>query len=195
MDRTLICLATLAMTLAACGGDSGTSSRDVPCEGNASGSLSLTDRAEMMYTVSFREDSGGVDVATIESVIVGRGAAGWKTSQRTRTPASTPTPFDSASLASSAEIGGVRVGYDRRDNAAWVQNERFALDSFNVVLIDRIDSVGGAPTVAQRLRIAPAIPLATGACGARTNPTSMAWADSIRARLMRAPQVRTFASP
>ena len=195
MHRTQICLAALAATLTACGGDSASSSADARCEGSAGGKLSLTDRADMVYTVTFRADSGGTDVATIESVIVGRGAAGWKNSVRGPSPAPSPTAADSAVLATSADLGVIRVGYDRRNNAAWVHDERIALDSFNVVLIDRVDSVGGAPTVAERLRIAPTIPLAAGACAARSNPTSMAWADTIRARLMRSPQVRTFASP
>ena len=195
MHRTLIGITALAAAITACDGRADSASGDVPCEGSAGGNLSLTNRAEMAYTVSFREDSGGADVATIESVIIGRGAAGWKDAERSRTPAAPASATDSASLATSAQLGAVRVGYDRRNNATWINEERVALDSFNVVLVDRVDSVGGEPTVAQRLRIAPAIQLAPGACAARANPTNMAWADSIRARLMRSPDVRAFAGP
>ena len=191
-------LTTLAAIVIACGGGSDSAPGDVPCDGSAGGNLSLNERADMVYTVRFREDSDGADVAIIESVIVGRGAPGWKNTERSRDPAPTPNPTptapDSISLSTSADLGGVRVGYDRTRNVAWIHNERVALDSFNVVLVDRIDSAG-APVVAQRLRIAPTITLARGACSARTNPTSMAWADSIRSRLMRQSAVRTFASP
>ena len=198
MHQTLIRLAALtalASTVAACGGRSDSAAGDVACEGSAGGHLSLTERADMVYTVSFREDGDGGDAATIEAVIVARGAAGWKSTERSRTTAPAPAAADSASLSTSADLGGVRVGYDRSSNVAWVHNERVVLDSFNVVLVDRIDGVGGEPTVAQRVRITPAIALAPGECGARTNPTTMVWADSIRARLMRNSTVRAFATP
>ena len=81
----LAALTALASTVAACGGRSDSAAGDVPCEGSAGGHLSLTERADMVYTVSFREDGDGGDVATIEAVIVARGAAGWKTSERSRT--------------------------------------------------------------------------------------------------------------
>ena len=195
MPRTLIRIAALAATITACGGNGDSATDDVPCDGSAGGNLSLTERADMVYTVSFREDSGGTDAATIESVIVARGAAGWKQAERNRDPAPPPTGADSTALTTSVTLGGHRVGYDHRSHVAWIHNERVALDSFNVILVDRIDSVGGAPTVVQRLHIPPTVRLDEGACGARANPTSMLWVDSIRARLMRAPEVRAFAAP
>ena len=193
MHRALSRIIALAATIAACSGGSDSASSDIPCEGSAGGGLTLTDRTEMVFTVAFREDSSGDEVAQIEAVIVGRGAPGWKATMRDRKPAS--TTHDSASLATMADIGLVKVGYDRRSHVAWIQNESVALDSFNVVLLDRVDSAGGGPVIAQRLRLAPTIPLAEGACAARMNPTTMAWADSIRARLMSHAQVRAFAAP
>src|SRR5688500_19384090 len=122
MHHTLIRLAAvaaIASTAAACGGGRDAADGNVPCEGSAGGKLSLNERADMVYTVSFREGSDAADVATIESVIVGRGAAGWKTAQQSRPRASAPTAPDSTSLSTSADLRGVRVGYDRGDNVAW----------------------------------------------------------------------------
>ena len=195
MHRALIPLIALAAPIIACGGRADSAAGGIPCEGSAGGGMSLSERAEMVYTVAFREDSGGSETANVEAVIVARGAPGWKASARNRTATPPATAPDSGSLATSVNVAGLRLGYDRRSHAAWIHDQRVALDSFNVILVDRVDSAGGPPMVAQRLRIPPAIPLAPGACSARTSPTSMAWADSIRARLMRSPEVRTFAAP
>ena len=195
MHRALLSLIALAAPIIACGGRADSAAGDIPCDGSAGGGISLSERAEMVYTVAFREDSGGREVANIEAVIVARGAPGWKSSARNRTATPAANAPDSGRLATSVDVAGLRIGYDRSSHAAWIHDQRVALDSFNVVLVDRMDSAGGPPQAARRLRIEPTIPLAPGACAARTNPAAMPWADSIRARLMRSPEVRTFAAP
>ena len=193
MYRPLIRLIVLAVTVTACSGGSDSKSGDPACQGSGGGNLSLSERAEMQYAVEFRQDSGGNPVGRIEAVIVGRGGPGWKTRTSTTDSASRGSAADSTPLATRGTIGAVRVGYDRRANVAVIGDQRIALDSFNVILIDNVDSA--APRIGQRLRVAPEFRLASGACAGGARPDQLTYLDSIRGRLMRSPEVRAFAFP
>jgi len=164
----------------------------LPCSGGAGGALTLTDRADAAYSVSFTGDTTGNDSLRLEVVVVGRGAPGWRDRLRER-GAVRPVLPDSESMTSGAGIGQLYMGYDRRRNVAWVHDQRVPLDSFNIIFVDRIDSVGGPPIVTRKLRFSPSVAFAPGTCAERANPAGMRWADSIRAVLLRSPDVRAFA--
>jgi hypothetical protein len=196
MHRTLIGATALAMlAVAACSGRQDSDSERGPCSGSAGGTMSLTERTEMLFALDFRDDSTGNHIAHIEAVVVGRGAPGWKT--KGLRPSSIPANAarDSAANASSGSIGSFDVKYDRDTHTAWIGSMPVALDSFNVLLVDSVDRMGGAPVIGQRFRIAPDFRVTQSICAGRPGPDQLGHADTLRARLLRSPAVRAFAAP
>ena len=195
MHRTLPAIFALTALTSACSGGSDSAAGDAPCQGHAGGAFSLTQRAEMLYSLEFTEGGGGEDIARIEAVIVGRGAPGWKTANAQPDSAARAGARDTTGLATSATMGAVRMAYDRRAHAAVIGDQRIPLDSFNVVLVENVDRAGASPTIGQRLRVAPEFPIDTGVCQRSSGAANLAYVDSLRARLMRNAEVRAFAAP
>lgn len=195
MRVTLLPLIAVAITLGACTEkpEAGSMLTGLPCSGGASGALRLTDRADVAYSVSFTGDTTGRDSLHLDAVFIGRGVPGWKETSQAREVAPRPVPPDSVRTTSGAGIGHLYMGYDHRDNVAWVHDQRVPLDSFNIILVDRVDSVGGPPIVTRKLRLSPSLAFAPGTCAKRGDPAGMRWTDSIRAVLLRSPDVRAFA--
>jgi hypothetical protein len=191
MHRAPVTLVALIAVLGACGGDS-SPNRELPCAGNAGGGGGLTDIADMVYAVSFADDTTRGEMMHIRALFVGRGSPGWQAKAQ-NTPMQRPPVHDTVMLGGGS-LGRLFVGYEDKTNSAWIHDQRVPLDSFNVVLVDRVDSVGGPPVVARTLRINPDIRLAPGVCGGRVTMAGQGWADSLRAVLMRNAAVREFAS-
>ena len=199
MRAAVIRIAALTLAASACGGRSDSSAdsaatANLPCSGGSGGGFRLTNRADVVYSVSF-SDTTGTEAMHINAVFVGRGAPGWKDKAENRIAGPPPARPDSVSGGSGATLGRFHMTHDRANNIAWVHDQPVRLDTFNVVLVDRADSAGGPPVVAGRLRVKPDITLPAGACGARTRATGMSWSDSLRAVLLRNPEVRAFANP
>ena len=186
----------LVAALVACGkgGDQPSSAENLPCSGGAGGSMTLNERASAALSVEFTGDTTGNDSVHLRAIFVARGTAGWK-NRAESTPLVRPVLPDGTGSLSGAGLGDLFMGYDGSTNTAWVHDRKVPLDTFNVVLIDRADSVGGPPVVAQRLRLKPVIGLARGVCAKRASSEGLAWQDSIRALLYRSPEVRAFIGP
>ncbi len=196
MRRSVLYLVALALLTACSDGENvpNTALGDLPCSGGAGGSLTLNERAGVAYSVSFAGDTTGKDSVHLQAIFVARGKAGWK-NRAESTPLARPVRPGSTGSLSGADLGDLSMSYDRSTNTAWVHDQKVVLDTFNVVLVDRADSVGGPPVVAQRLRLKPVIALPPGICAKRGSGDGLVWQDSIRAILFRSPDVRAFIAP
>lgn len=191
MRISSIALVMLLGLQASCGGTEDAAVESPACIGGSSGNMSLTERAEMVYSISFGSDTTRRNVFDIDAVFVGRGAPGWKSQARqVERPA---VLRDSVGIA-GATAGSLFLGVNRRSRTAWIHGQPMALDSFNVVLLDRVDSVGGPPVVTRRVRIAPSMTLAPEACSGSSRAAYGPYADSLRAVLLRTPEIREFAA-
>lgn len=181
----------LLALLASCGGTEDAGVEFPACNGGSSGNMSLTDRAEMVYSISFGGDTTRPNVFDINAVFVGRGAPGWKGQAR---QVERPAELHDSLGISGGTAGSLFLGVNRRTRTAWIHGQPMALDSFNVVLVDRVDSVGGPPVVAGRVRIAPSMTLAPEVCSGSSRAAYGPYADSLRAVLLRTPEIREFAA-
>jgi len=100
---------------------------------------------------------------------------------------------ESVGFLSGGSIGQLYMGHELGTNVAWVHDQKVVLDSFNVVLVDRVDSAGGPPMVVGRLRIPSYVALQPGTCGQRAQPQGLQWMDAVRAALLKSPEIRAFA--
>ena len=191
MPRLVPYLITLVAALAAC--DTRAASRSTTphtaCSGGAGGSLTLNERAAAALSVSFTGDTSGRDSVHLHVVFVARGQPGW----RGRAEATTlvrPVLPESVGFLSGSGLGDLFMGYDPATKVAWMHDQKVILDTFNIVLVDRADSVGGPPIIARKLRVRPSIGLAPGVCARRAQPEGSPWRDSVRAVLFRSPEIR-----
>ncbi len=194
MPRPVLYLVALALLAACSDGENvpNTALGDLPCSGGAGGSLMLNERAGVAYSVSFAGDTTGKDSVHLQAIFVARGKAGWK-NRAESTPLARPVRPGSTGSLSGADLGDLSMSYDRSTNTAWVHDQKVVLDSFNVVLVDRVDSAGGPPIVVGKLRVPPHIALQPGTCGKRAQPQGLQWMDAVRAALLKSPEIRAFA--
>jgi len=170
--------------------DAGSDSASLPCRGGVGGGFNLTENSEVAYTGQFTGGTTGNDSLHIGAVFIGKGSPGWEAGTN---PTQVPMPTDSLADLGGGSLGYIWVAHNRRGNLASVHGQVVPLDSFNVALVDRVDTVGGPPIVTRKLKMKPAFALAPGVCAARGRGSELGWADSIRAALMRMPEVREFA--
>lgn len=124
-------------------------------QGSAGGTLS--ERAEYIL---FRGTSGAD--APIDVLLILRGQPGWMNRDAGRNSASRTTSAIAAGDVSGRapirygfDIGGVKFecSYQAYGRVLRMWGEEHRLDSTNVLLIDRIDSVGGPPIIVRKLTL------------------------------------------
>ena len=197
MRSSIILVIALAAGLVAC--DRKTES---PQQGSgdcsttgAVGASRLTFRSDVVYSAEFAGGgSGSADSLHLRAVFVGRGAPGW--SERPDDPTGAPQRpawADSLGFVNGGALGTVWVGHNRERTEAVVGADRIVMDTFNIFLVDRIDSIGGPPAVVKRLRLQRGFALPPTACGPR-GFAEFSPVDSLEALLMRTAEVRDFAS-
>ncbi len=125
--------------------------------------------------------SGQPDNAAIELIVILRGQPGWaRPGSGTVRESAGPIFIDErVPVQHSLTIGSKHFAYTYQpsDRALQVGETRYPLEGANVVVIDRVDGVGGPPTVVRRLKFEM-----TG------KPNAMALADSLR----RMPELQEF---
>ncbi len=145
-----------------------------PVKGGSAANLS--DRAQF-----YAYYSGQADNATIELVVVLRGQPGWaRPGSGTVRESAGPIFIDErVPVQHSLTIGSKHFEYTYQpsDRTLQIGETRYPLDGANVVVIDRVDGVGGPPTVVCRLKFEM-----TG------KPNAMALSDSLR----RMPELQEF---
>ena len=104
------------------------------------------------------------DSLYFDGIIVGRAQAGWKGFNGTRRQLVEPIRAGAAKYLTGATIDTLFLQFDRKARIAWIHTMRVPMDTNNVVLVDRLDTRGGAPHVAGMLKIASPVPI-NGHCG------------------------------
>jgi hypothetical protein len=129
--------------------------------GSSGGTTRLTDRVEVMYQQSYTESSTAGRADWMRFIVLWRGQPGWrfaKTSVAERDDAERVRRevAAAAALANRTVMGNFANGpsyfaeLDRDNNALYVLGNRYAIpsrDSTLVILVDRIDRLGGPPFV------------------------------------------------
>lgn len=194
MGISLFQIVALTMAATACsrGADSD-SAVILPCAGNVSTTQTLSDRAGVVVLGTFSGDSISGDSLNLVLVFIGRGARGWKRQPSGQRALVRPVLPESVGFLSGGSLGQLYMGHELGTNVAWVHDQKVVLDSFNVVLVDRVDSVGGPPMVVGKLRMPSYVALQPGTCGQRAQPQGLQWMDAVRAALLESPEIRAFA--
>jgi len=196
MVRTsLIQIVALTIAVGACsrGADPDSAGGDLPCGGKVSSTQTLSDRVGLVFLGTFSGDSTRGDSLNLDLVFIGRGARGWKQQQPGQRSLARPVLPESVGFLSGGSIGELYMGHERGTNVAWVHDQKIVIDSFNVILVDRVDSAGGPPMVVGKLRVPSHVALQPGTCGKRAQPGGLVWMEAVRAALLKSPEIRAFA--
>lgn len=186
MGRLTLCVTLAAAFFAATGSAQGPESA-TRCDqfaGAASqprssgGARQLNDRALAQFVVTRDAPPGQVH----GFIVVGRGDAHWRGNEVRSSGSETFSPRTRqirGSLTLSRSATGPRADYDLGPDSSIVRVARttFSLATGNVILVDRVDEVGGPPTAA------------LGGC-IELEPTT-----TLFERLLQLPQVQTFVGP
>lgn len=131
------------------------------------GGIQLSPRSAATFALSARNDS-----LYIEGVIVGRAQAGWRGFSGTRQQLVEPIRAGAPKYLTGATIDTLFLQFDIKSRIAWIHTMRVPLDTNNVVLVDRLDTRGGAPRVVGLMRVPSPIPL-KGSCDTKDFSDSM----------------------
>lgn len=186
MARLILCVTTPAVLFAAATG-SAQSAATARCEQSAEstsqsrssgGQRQLNDRAFALFVLTHEVPPGRYQ----GFIIVGRGSTNWRgneTGSSGREIISRRTKQIRGSVNLTRSESGPRAEYDLGPDSAIVRvaGTSFSLANGNVVLLDRVDAVGGPPT-------------ATVVGCIELEPTR-----TLVERLMRIPDVQTFVGP
>jgi hypothetical protein len=152
----------------------GAAQRDafIASQGGENGGFALSPQVAITYSTSYT-DSLGARKVWLQLAILWRGQPAWQTLANDDTVATTSADreFHRRALEahaaggqwSGAQIGTIVYGAIHDPRGAWVEilGQRWTLprhDSALVVLVDRVDGVGGAPIVLEVLRIPSVLP-------------------------------------
>lgn len=162
-----------------------------PCRGRTAGNVRLSQRAGAAYSVSYQAREDGQVRARLEAAIIARGQPGWEGLGGSRRRLVPPQLPEATGHLSGATIDTLFMRFDPQARVAWVHTRKVPLpDGDNVVLVDRADNVGGPITVVNTLQVEPDFGFPT--CGGHAAELVQARTDSIRAALLRSPEVRAF---
>jgi hypothetical protein len=117
------------------------------------GGMPLSSRASATYALSIQHDS-----LYIGGIAVVRAQPGWRGFGGSRGPLVRPARPGASEFLSGATIDTLFLEFDVDAKIAWVHTLKVPLDTNNVVLVDRIDTEGGAPAVAGTYRVTSPIP-------------------------------------
>ena len=118
------------------------------------GGIQLSPRSAATFALSARNDS-----LYVEGVIVGRAQAGWRGFSGTRQQLIEPLRAGASKYLMGATIDTLFLQFDIKSRIAWIHNLRVPMDTNNVVLVDRLDTRGGAPRVVGLARVPSPVPL------------------------------------
>ncbi len=111
----------------------------------------LSDRAN--YSAFYR---GHPDSIAVDLIVILRGAPGWnRAGSHARESMGPVSPSSRFPVRHSLTIGSTtfEYSYQPRERILRLGDTWLSLDSSNVVIIDRVDGVGGPPTVVGRLTL------------------------------------------
>ncbi len=151
-----------------------------PC--GAGGGFRVPPRAQVVFSVE-----GSNDTVRVHMVVIARAQPNW---YGTRGIAKMPANFaaDPVRFGGGGTIDTLYVLYDNSTNSAWLGERQIPLPGEdNVVMVDRIDGVGGPMVVVGTARLAPYV---SPICGTPTAPPRLD--AELRARLDAIPSVHEF---
>lgn len=121
--------------------------------------------------------------------IVVRGRDGWVHQQTKGQSLADPLPGRLAENLAGGTIDTLSLRVDMERDVAWIHDRSVPLDGGNVLLVDRIDGVGGPLAILGAERV-PFPDAADADCAGTTMQFEL---DSLRSLLLNNPQVQAFA--
>ena len=144
----------------------------------------LSSRATAVYALEFGKDS-----ATLAAAIVARSEDGWRGFYGATGPLP-PKPRGSFDTG-GATVDTLWLLIDTENRIAWIHSERVSFRTDNVMLVDRVDGIGGPPKDVGTLLVPHAFAYQYE-CSGRISRSP---ADSVRAMLLRDSRIREFVRP
>jgi hypothetical protein len=159
-----------------------TDSAGTPCSAGESGTVFLSSRAMALYALELRADS-----AILTGAIIVRSQEGWRGFYgATRSPPPQPRGGPWAG-GGTVDTLWLLINADR--HIATIHNTEVPFGLDNVLLVDRVDGVGGPPVGAGTVRVPDTFAHATRCFSMRPS------GDSVRALLLRDARIREFVRP
>jgi hypothetical protein len=159
-------------------------SAGTPCSSGLNGSVMLSERAQALFALDL-----GADSAAIVGVVIARSQSGWRGFFGTDQPI--PPQPSGGPWAGGGTVDTLWLQIDGTHRLIAIQNHKVPLGDNNVLLVDRVDGVGGPAQSVGALRVRESFGLPTRC---RVTP-SPAVRDSMRALLLGDARVRDFVRP
>jgi Spy/CpxP family protein refolding chaperone len=150
--------------------------RHCPTRGGSGGSISISDRVELVHSLSFEGDS-----IYIDALFVARADDKLHGSLRT---VEQPTVDGKVLQFSGATSGRWWLHYDRDEKVAWLHDQKIDRGKSNVVLVQGTDRLNRRPEVVGFATVAS--PIVRGGCGSRD------LGELIKQHVMQVPEIRAF---
>jgi Spy/CpxP family protein refolding chaperone len=150
--------------------------RHCPTRGGSGGSMAISDRIELVHSLSFEGDS-----IYIDALFVARADDKLHGSLR---PVEQPVVDGKPLQFSGATSGRWWLQYDRRERVAWLHDQRINLGKRNVILVQGTDRLNRRPEVVGFATVTS--PIVKGNCGTRE------LAELIKHHIMQVPAIRAF---
>jgi hypothetical protein len=158
-------------------------STGTPCSSGLNGSVMLSTRAQALYALDL-----GADSATIIGVIIARSQSGWQGFFGTTEPLPPQSSGGPWAGGGTVDTLWLQIGVRR---LAAIQNYKVPLGDNNVLLVDRVDGVGGPAQSVGAVHVRESFGLRTR-CFVTPSP---AVRDSMRALLLLDARIRDFIRP
>ena len=159
-------------------------SAGTPCSSGLNGSVMLSDRAQALYALDL-----GADSAVIVGVVIARSQSGWRGFFGSTQPI--PPQPSGGPWAGGGTVDTLWLQIDGAHRLIAIQNYKVPLGDKNVLLVDRVDGVGGPAQSIGAVRVREIFGLRTR-CRVAPSPVV---GDSMRALLLQDDRIRDFVRP